>query len=301
MCTKYDTISTRFARDVVRLNTGLAFRGLPDALPDAELLHRVERPGGLTTLAVRTDQLPDRYLLGLMGFRLAQYLQLGYACEQVVHATGMFAEPAHHLEDDDVHVVTLDAQGRILGYLCLAGSGDSRPLELTDPARRPFPVEVAHDLNLFDRVPPHEGVRSNHVRELKRFVHSRLMHDKEQRLQVTMELLLGAGRALLLLDPPIRTLVGDVEEDVALRHIVLAGMEVVVIEGTTPALPYDDVMHPLYTARDAVKPFVAHVPDHAELQRRVEFLNTALAQSDIFATADAMPTAMPGSARHLAA
>ncbi len=195
MCTTYDNLSTRFARDVVTLNTQLAFRRLPNALLDAELLHRVERPNGLTTLTVRTDQLPDRYLLGLMGFRLAQYLQLGYACRQVVHAAGMFAEPAHHLADDDIHVVTLDARGRILGYLSLAGSGDARPYELIDPARRPFPVEVAHDLNLFHRVEPVDGVRSDQVRELKRFVHSRLMQDKEQRLQVTLELLLGAGRA----------------------------------------------------------------------------------------------------------
>jgi hypothetical protein len=301
MCTTDDTLSARFARDVVALNAQLAFRRLPDALGDGELLHRVQRPNGLTTLTVRTDQLPDRYLLGLMGFRLAQYLQLGYACQRVVHAAGMFAEPTHHVAADDVHVVTMDGQGRILGYLCLAGSGDARPYELDDPAREPFPVEVAHNLNLFDRVPPPGGVRSTEVRELKRFVHNRLMRDKEQRLQVTLELLLGAGRALLLLTPPIRTLVGDVEEDVALRHLVLAGMDVVVIDGTTPVLPDDDVMHPLYTARDAVKPFVANVPDRSELRDRVEFLDTALAEWDAFATADAMPAAMPGSAQHIAA
>jgi len=292
--------ASRFANDVVALNADLSFRRLLPALDGAEPLHLAVRPDGLTTVGVRTDQLPGRYLLGLQGFRLAQYLQLGWACHLSVHSAGMFSESTRDLHADDVHVITLDPNGKILGYVSLASSGDREPREpLGD--RAPFPVEVAHDINIFDRVAPLEGVRTDQIRELKRFVHSRTMKDKSLRLRVTLELLLGAGRVLTRLNPPVRTLVGDVEEHVALRHLVMAGLDVQMVEGTTPRLPENDVMYHLYTARAVVKPFVAHVPDQAELVRRVDFLEATVAHPDVFTAASAMPTALPGSVQRIAA
>lgn len=293
--------ASRFAKEVVALNSQLSFGRLLNHLDGVEPHHLAVRPDGLTTIAVRTDELPERYLLGLQGFRLAQYLQLGWACQRVVHSVGMFSESTHGLHAEDVHVITLDSDGKILGYVSLATSGDREPRDPLADDRAPFPVEVAHDINIFDRVEPLAGVRTDQIRELKRFVHSRTMKDKAQRLRVTLELLLGAGRVLTRVSPSVRTLVGDVEEHVALRHLMMAGLEVQMVEGTAPRLPDSDVMYHLYTARAVVKPFVAHVPDQAELVRRVDFLEASIANPDVFRVASSLPATMPGSMQRIAA
>ncbi len=303
MCTTPTRGATRrYAADIVALHDRLSYRHLLDALPHADLLHRAERGDGLVTVAAATEHLPHRYLLGLQGFRLAQYLQLGWACEEALHRSAGFCEPLQSLHPDDVHVVTYSSRsGRILGYLGLTTSGDLEPRDLHDPGRARFPVETAHRVDVFAAVPAPAGVRSDQVRELKRFVHSRTLTDKAQRLRVTLELLLGAGRTLVALEPTVRVLVGDVEEQVALRHLLLAGLDVHLIEDTRPWLPHDDLLHLAYTRRGEVKPFVADVPECAELAGRVELLEATLTSADLFEAADAFSDAVRGSARRTAA
>ena len=303
MCTTPTRGATRrYAADIVALHDRLRYHHLLDHLPAGDLLHQAARGDGLVTVTATTEHLPHRYLLGLQGFRLAQYLQLGWTCEEALHRSAGFCEPLQSLHDDDVHVVTYNSRtGRILGYLSLTTSGDDAPRDLRDPDRARFPVETAHRVDVFERVPAPEGVRSDQVRELKRFVHSRTLTDKAQRLRVTLELLLGTGRTLMALDPAVRVLVGDVEEQVALRHLLLAGLDVHLIEDTQPWLPDDDLLHLAYTRRGEVKPFVAHVPDRAELEGRIELLEATLASEDLFEATDAFSGAVRGSARRIAA
>jgi hypothetical protein len=292
----------RYAADIVALHDRLSYRHLLDHLPQGHLVHRAARGDGLVTLAATTEHLPHRYLLGLQGFRLAQYLQLGWACEEALHRSAAFCEPLQSVHREDVHVVTYSSRsGRILGYLSLTTSGDGGPRDLHDPGRTRFPVETAHRVDVFTSVPAPDGVRSDQVRELKRFVHSRTLTDKAQRLRVTLELLLGAGRTLLALEPAVRVLVGDVEEQVALRHLLLAGLDVHLIEDTQPWLPDDDLLHLAYTRRGEVKPFVARVPDRAELAGRIELLEATLASEDLFEATDAFSGVVRGSARRTAA
>src|SRR6478735_12694946 len=167
----------RYARDILALQERLNFRTLRD-VERAAAAYAVRRPDGLVTLGLRTDQLSSRHLLGLQGFRLAQYLQLGWDCSDRIAAQGMFCEPTVGMRDDDLHMVTVDGNGHILGYLGLVGAGDSVPRPLDDPDRELFPVEVAHGINLFDTVPTVRNVTADQVRELKRFVHRRSMTDK---------------------------------------------------------------------------------------------------------------------------
>ncbi|WP_100502244.1 hypothetical protein [Geodermatophilus chilensis] len=303
MCTTPPRSATRrYAADIVALHDRLSYRHLLDHLPHADLLHRAARGDGLVTVASTTEHLPHRYLLGLQGFRLAQYLQLGWACEEALHRSAGFCEPLQWLHADDVHVLTYSSRtGRILGYLSLTTSGAQEPRDLLEPGRPRFPVETAHRVNLFESVAAPAGVRSDEVRELKRFVHSRTLTDRAQRLRVTLELLLGAGQTLVALEPAVRVLVGDVEEKVALRHLLLAGLDVHLIEDTQPWLPDDDLLHLAYTRRGEVKPFVAHVPDRAELEGRVELLEATLASEDLFEATDAFSGAVRGSARRTAA
>jgi hypothetical protein len=302
VCTTPASPTTRrYASDIVALHERMSYGRLLDHLPLDDLQHLAVRGDGLVTVAATTDQLPHRYLLGLQGFRLAQYLQLGWACEETLHRSAWFCEPVQSLHPDDVHVLTAHSRtGRILGYLSLTTSGEAAR-DLRDPDRARFPVEEAHRIDVFDRVPAPDGVRSDQVRELKRFVHSRTLTDRAQRLRVTLELLLGAGRTLLSAEPAVQVLIGDVEEDVALRHLLLAGLDVHLIEDTEPWLPDDDLLHLAYTRRGEVKPFAAHVPDGDGLRERIELLETALASEDLFEATDVFSGAVGGSTRRVAA
>ncbi len=303
MCTTPTSSTTRrYAADIVAMHERMSYRRLLEHLPHGDLPHLAVRGDGLVTVAATTEQLPHRYLLGLQGFRLAQYLQLGWACEETLHRNAGFCEPLQSLHPDDVHVLTLSGRtGRILGYLSLTSSADRDPRPLMACDRAPFPVEEAHGINVFDRVPAPLGVGTDQVRELKRFVHSRTLTDRAQRLRVTLELLLGAGRTLAAVRPTVRVLVGDVEEEVALRHLLLAGLDVHLIEDTQPWLPDDDLLHLAYTRRGEVKPFVAHVPDRGDLLERIELLETTLASEDLFEATDALSGALRGTTERVAA
>jgi hypothetical protein len=303
MCTTPTTSTTRrYAADIVAMHERMSYRRLLEHLPQGDLPHLAVRGDGLVTVAATTEQLPHRYLLGLQGFRLAQYLQLGWACEETLHRSAGFCEPPQSLHPDDVHVLTLSGRtGRILGYLSLTTSADGDPRALLAPDRARFPVEEAHGINVFSRVPAPAGVRTDQVRELKRFVHARTLTDRSQRLRVTLELLLGAGRTLVAVEPAVRVLVGDVEEDVALRHLLLAGLDVQLIEDTQPWLPDDDLLHLAYTNRGQVKPFVANVPDRGELLERIGLLETTLAAEDLFEAAGALSGVMQGTTERVVA
>ncbi|MGY1822970.1 hypothetical protein [Geodermatophilus sp. SYSU D00079] len=303
MCTTPTSSTTRrYAADIVALHERMSYHRLLEHLPQGDLPHLAVRGDGLVTVAATTGQLPHRYLLGLQGFRLAQYLQLGWACEEALHRSAGFCEPLQSLHPDDVHVLTLSGRtGRILGYLSLTASADGDPRDLLASDRAPFPVEQAHGINVFTRVPAPPGVHTHQVRELKRFVHARTLTDRAQRLRVTFELLLGAGRTLVAVEPAVRVLVGDVEEDVALRHLLLAGLDVHLIEDTRPALPDGDLLHPAYTRRGEVKPFVADVPDRGELLQRVELLEATLAAEDLFEAAGDLSGALRGTTERVVA
>ncbi len=297
MCTNpSEHPSDRYAADVVSLHRDLSFANLPNlARQDPAIFtHFAERGDGLVTLSVPTRHLPHRYLIGLQGFRLAQYLQLGWACSTVAYRQAIFCEPIGVAHADDEHIITMSPTGRILGYVSLATNGDEESRDLFDPARAAFPVEEAHGVNIFDHVAPLEGVGTHEVRELKRFVHSRTLTDKTQRLRVTLELLHGLGEAVKASTPAVRTLIGDVEEHVALRHLLMAGLEVQLVEGTAPRLTDDDLLAHAYTERASVKPFVSHLPDAGFAAEQTAMLKEMLASPDLFLANTELSSARPG-------
>jgi hypothetical protein len=292
--------AVRYVADVVSLHRRLGYRGLVRRVPRRGLLHLVERGDGLLTVAVATRDLPHRYLIGLQGFRLAQYLHLGWVCEDVVYSSALFHEPVRNLSAEDVHILTMNGRGAILGYLSLSAAGDGEPEQLSDPGRSRFPVERVHGVNLFDHVAALPGVRTDQVREVKRFVHSRSLRDKQQRLRVTLELLHGMAAVLATVEPAVRTLVGDLEENVALRHLLLTGLEVQIVEGTTPRLADRDLLHHAYMERASVKPFVAHLPDQEEIAARVRLLQQTLDSASLFDAASLLARTTRGSLTRVA-
>lgn len=269
----------RYANDILALHARRSFREMLWIRPDECTYHKL-RSNGLLTLGMRTSQLDPRHLLGLQGFRLAEYLRLGWVCEQVIASKGMLCEPVDGLRPDDMHMVTLSADGRIVGSLSLVGSQEGAPLDLRDPHRPRFSVETIHGIDLIDFIDIHPARTTAQVREVTRFVHRRSMSaDRMMRLRVTLELL-QAAQAILVRPPAIEFVIGDAEDHVALRHLMLSGLRTRVVEGTHPRLSNRHYLHPAYTKRRAVKPFVAEV-DTDQTARRMERFDEVLSSDDL--------------------
>jgi len=289
---------SRYVADLTAMHDRISLRGLVDR---CDPLYVARRPDGLTVLAVPQSGLPDRYRLMIYGFRLAQYLRLRFASDEIAYDSALFAEP-HDDHGEEVHVMALrEETGAILRYVSYVGTTDQQPLPLTHPARRPFPAEVAHGVNFFDHVPVPDSVRSDEVWEVKRLVQRGSEQDASAatRLRVSLEMMLAFYRTLRALDPAPRYLVGDGEEGLAIRRLTRSLRDITVIEGTAPSLPHTDLHFPLYVTRDVVKPFVARAPGGEELDRLIGWLERALTAADPLAGFKNLVATVEGTIRRV--
>ncbi|MDH6124049.1 hypothetical protein [Kitasatospora sp. GP82] len=256
-------VAGRYTASILRLHERLHYPGLLEAVR-GEPLHHHDHGDGLVTLAVRDSQLPLRYLRGILGFRLAQYLRLGWICPSLVQRAALFHEPfrpAHGVED--VHIVTLSAEsGRILGYVGLSGSYDPEPLPLDAPGRPRLATELAHRIDLLGPYAAPE-LHTHHAFEVKRFLRDQSMPPGALASLVPWHIVLGFGRSLLALGGPQRRMlaVGDAKEEVAIRHLTLMGLDLTVVDGTSPSLPRSELMWPIYEQDTIAKPFVGRLPE----------------------------------------
>lgn len=259
------TPARRFAEALARLHDSVTFPGLVDAI-DGEPLCRIDGfADGLTTVSFRQRQLPEAYLRGILGFRLAQFLPTGLIDPELVYRDLMFHEPVVGATGPDtIHTVTLTESGRIAGYVALVGSPDPIALPLDAPRRGRFPVELAHDVELLSGLAA-PGRTTHSVWEIKRFVRDQRMARGEQRDRVPWHLVLAVGRLTLGLGDGVQVMIGDSSERGALRHLRVTGLRLRVIEGTTPRLPRSELMWPSYELppERRAKPFVGLVPDDA--------------------------------------
>jgi hypothetical protein len=258
--------SLRYAEEIVRLHERLRWRGLPEAIIGTPLFHHQDNGDGLTTIVVSENQLPDRYLRGIMGFRLAQFLRLGWMDAEIAYQRALFHEPLGEPQPvPTLHTVTLTGAGRIVGYLALVGSADESGLPLDSPNRKLFPAETAHRVELLSGFAG-PGLTTHQVFEIKRFVRDLAMPHGPQRDRVPWHLILALGKAASSQPGEIEVVVGDSTEDGALRHLRLLGFDSRVIEGTAPSLPRTELMWPSYEKPKLAKPFAARAPAKFDLK-----------------------------------
>lgn len=251
----------RYVADIIELHERLSYRQLPDEITGPPLYCAQDTDSALITLTVRDSQIPARYLRGILGFRLAQYLRLSWISADRVYRTAAYHEPLPRPGNmESLHTVTLCSRtGRIRGYVGLSCSSDAVSLPLDSPRRAPFPTEVAHGIDLLGQY-ARPGLGTHQVFELKRFLRDQSMPLGSQRDRVPWHLMLGIGEAMIQLGDAVRFVLGDAKEHVALRHLRLAGFDLNVVEDTSPSLPASDPLAPIYRQGTLAKPFVAAVP-----------------------------------------
>ncbi len=259
-----ESAAQRFAADIVRMHERLSFSGLADAVAGPPL-HTHDSGDGVHTIAVHEAQLPRRYLLGVYGFRLAQYLRLGWVCPRIAHKNALFHEPRRPEHPvPDVHVLTIEqATGRIRGYAALAASLDPRPLPLDAPDRSLLAVESDHQVRLLDRYAA-AGWTTHHAYEAKRLLRDQAMPRGDLAARVPWHVLTAWGRCLHLLGGPARRVlaVGDGKERGSLRHLRLMGFDLDVTHGTDPGLPETDLLWPIFAGPGPqAEPFVGRLPE----------------------------------------
>jgi hypothetical protein len=263
----------RYAAKLVRLHQAQTYPGLADAV-QGEPLCRLDGYGdGLTTVSFHQSQLPEDLLRGVLGFRLAQFLQTGLIDPELVHRRALSHEPIVAASGPEtIHTVTLDESGRIVGYVAMVGSPDPRPLPLNAPGRGRFPAEIAHRVDLLSGLAM-PGLTTHHAYEIKRFVRSTSMPRGAQRDRVPWHLIRAVGGVTLARGSKVRIVLGDSGERGALRHLRLVGLDLEVVEGTSPELAPTELMWVSYhlPSERRAKPFVGVVPaDAAEFVSSIE-------------------------------
>jgi hypothetical protein len=256
----------RYVRDVIALHDRMRYGRLPDQV-SGDPVHVHESGDGLLTLAVRDSQIPHRYLLGLFGFRLAQYLRLGWVSETIVYRDALFHEPLRPpVGQEDIHIVSLCLRtGQIRGYVALAGSRDPCPLPLDAPGRTRLFVENDHKVDLLSGYAA-EGWTTHHVYEGKRLLRDQAMPHGDLSARVPWHVLMAMGRVLMALDEllPHVLFAADGKESGILRHLRRMGFRLDVVEGTSPRLPETDLLWPIFVTSRPAKPLTARLgPDFA--------------------------------------
>jgi hypothetical protein len=251
---------TRYAEHIIEMHSRLTYRRLPLEISGLPAYVSDELGDGLLTLTCSDSQIPPRYMKGILGFRLSEYLRRGMMSRDIVYEQALYHEPAPARSlVENLHTVTMDVKtGQILGYIGLASSPDPHPTPLDEPHRARFLVEQAHDVDLLAGF-AHPGINTHQVFETKRFVRTESISSEETKAKVPWHLLLGIASAVVR-SVDVRLIIGEATEEGALRHLRMLGFAPVVVDGTTPSLPSTELLWPMHDVMK-FKPFAAPVTE----------------------------------------
>jgi hypothetical protein len=252
---------------------------MPSADHDGALLRACHH--GVAVVVLPTRALSEQERLGILRYRLAQYLLLGYFDASVVERERMEHEPRDVVTEDDIHLVAGDERsGQILCYATLRAAAVADATALMRDLDRPvFPVERAFGRAVYQRLTGLGDVPVATVREFGRFVKNQAVDKLDERL-IRSAAEVGLALAQVLRGPlrdDVRALVGGLEEHVVKRTFDVLQFPVVTVHGAVPYVPESSYTWPLYVRRHAF-PFAVL---RADLERaapgRAEKLDRALA------------------------
>jgi hypothetical protein len=275
-----DEPAAAFCRDVIAAGTRVRLPALLRTPPPGTLYHQAERQG-VAVVAAPTTSLAPETIDGLLRFRLAQYLDIGFIDRGAAHRQRMRTEPASVVAPGDIHLVAgVPATGEVLCYAVLeqppaAASG----CRLRSPDHPLYPVERVHGAGVFQRLPILPDLPVAKVRELGRFVkNQRPSASRDLVVRAVVELgaavfRLAAGPLRLTLD----AVIGDLEEHVAKQNLDFFHIPSVVIHGTVPYQPNASYLYPRYQLH-TVHPFACLTSDLSTALPRLRAVDEALAK-----------------------
>jgi hypothetical protein len=144
-----------FCREVVAAGMQVRLAALLRTPPPGSLYHQPERHG-VAVVAAPTISLPSTALAGLMRFRLAQYLDIGFIDRRLAWRDAMHTEPASVVAPGDIHLIAgVPATGEVLCYAVLEQPPDAAAgCRLRSCDRPLYPVERVHGAGLYQRLLP---------------------------------------------------------------------------------------------------------------------------------------------------
>jgi hypothetical protein len=239
---------------------------LPDlqAVSDTDVLYRQPERHGVSVVALRTTSLRESQLIGLLKYRMAQYLLTGFFDPSLVYRRRLTHEPLAEVAADDVHVVATSAQtGEVLCYAVLRSVQGASPGTTLRSAERPLlPLERAHGRGIFNRLCLLPDLPLAKVREIGRFVKNQQRGGFDE-LHIRSPIEVGLALFRTVTGPlrsEVQAVVGSFQEAVAKRNLDYFHIPLVVIRGTVPCAEEHSVLGPRY--RDcATYPFAVLVAD----------------------------------------
>lgn len=124
------------------------------AAPPAGALYHLRDRHGVGVVALRTTSLSREQLLGIMTYRLAQYVVLDYVNRKMVYEAGLEHESLENVAPGDVHFIAGSAEsGEPLCYMVIKVGPASPPGTTFRTRERPlFPIERIFGWGVFNRL-----------------------------------------------------------------------------------------------------------------------------------------------------
>jgi CRP-like cAMP-binding protein len=269
-----------FADEVILAGAQVRLRSLLSDPPAGALYHQPERHG-VAVVAMPAAHLTGEETAGLLRFRFAQYVDIGFVDRQLALDQGMRTEPASVVAPGDLHVVTgVPATGEILCYAVIEQPPAVPPgCRLRSEQRELFPVERVHGAGVFNRLPILPDLPAAKVREMGRFV--RNQRPNAERDQVTRAVVETGVAIFRLMAGPLRlhvdAVIGDLEEHVAKQNLDFFHVPSVVVHGTVPYAGSASYLSPRYRLH-TVYPFACLTSDIATALPRLDAVERALAK-----------------------
>ena len=240
-----------------------------------------ERRHGVDVVAVRTAALDQHQLIGLLRYRMAQYLMAGFFDPGMVFRQGLTHEPLSDVSADDVHVVaTSTATGEVLCYAVLLCARDAEPGMTLRSADRPLlPLERAHGRDILNRLSLLPDLPLRGLRELGRFIKNQ-QRGSFNALSIRSPIEVGLALLRTVTGPlrsEVHAVVGSLEEEIGKRNLDFFHTPLALIRGTVPCTEDNSILAPRY--RDcATYPFAVLVADMDGCRERLDAIEQALSR-----------------------
>jgi hypothetical protein len=247
--------------------------------PHKDALFSVPDRQGIAVTALKTSSLKEDELMGLMRFRLAQYIEANFVETNVIYERRLEHEPLDAVYPNDIHVLAgAVSDGEILCYATIKSAADAPPGTTLRTRERPLlPVEKVHGWGIYNRLPILPDLPINQIRELGRFVKNHRYHGVEDKsVRGPVEVGVAMFRMIAeTLSFELSGVVGDLEEAVAKQNIDFFHIPLVVLHGTLPVESEDSWLFPRYLHR-TVFPFACLASDAATALPRLAEIERAL-------------------------